>query len=149
MSCRKLQLPDYFQLVENDPIKYCGARFIKYFYAPDGSITAREVSGIKQNYIYDVQNQLTAVIDSQGNIIEQYTYDPVGNILKKSVRADSISAPEVTTYKYDAANQLTSRLTLSLYECRSPNANSHDPTGNNALRLTANAYGSGSLILLS
>ena len=80
MGCLKLQLQNYFRLIkpENNPIKYCGARFI---------------SGIRQNYTYDVKNQLTAVTDNQGNIIEQYTYDPAGNILKKSVRADSISAP--------------------------------------------------------
>ncbi len=27
MGCKKLQLPDYFQLVENDQIKYRAARF--------------------------------------------------------------------------------------------------------------------------
>jgi RHS repeat-associated protein len=78
-----------------DPISY-----VKYFYAPSGSITAREVNGSKQNYEYDVKNQLTAVKDTQGNIIEQYTYDPAGNILNKTINGVS------TSFEYDAVNQL-------------------------------------------
>jgi RHS repeat-associated protein len=103
----------------NSPISY-----VKYFYTPYGSITAREVNGIKQNYEYDVKNQLTAVKDTQGNILEQYTYDPAGNILNKTINDVS------TSFEYDAANQLTSSLL-------SPNAKS-----NNALRRTEYQYDS-------
>ncbi len=170
MGCHKLQLPDYFQLVENDPIKYRTARFIfdrlikkvetgmmrvpprqndsleglsystprsisdvRYFYAPDGLITAREINGIRQNYKYDVKNQLTAVIDRQGSILEQYTYDSAGNTLKKSVRADSISAPVVTIYQYDAANQLVASMTGVLRR-------QSGAAGNNALCRTEYSY---------
>ncbi|MCF6174936.1 MAG: hypothetical protein L3J71_04165 [Victivallaceae bacterium] len=96
MGCLNLQLKDYFQLVENSHTKYREARFI---------------NGIRQNYEYDLKNQLTAVTDNQGNIIEQYTYDPAGNILKKTINGIK------TTFEYDEANQLTSSL-------RSPSAKS-------------------------
>ena len=75
---------------------------LKYFYATDGSITAREVNGVKQSYKYDQLGQLTAVLNAAGGKVEQYTYDPVGNILKKDIDG------KVTTYTYDESNQLVS-----------------------------------------
>ena len=75
---------------------------LKYTYATDGTISAREVNGVKQVYKYDKIGQLTAVLDASGKAVEQYTYDPAGNILKKDVSG------KVTTYTYDKANQLVS-----------------------------------------
>ncbi len=76
--------------------------YIKYFYSPDGQITARDVSGNKQDYKYDLKGQLLAVVDASGKAAEQYEYDAAGNILTKTIDGKS------TTYKYDKANQLVS-----------------------------------------
>ena len=38
-----------------------------------------------QNYKYDKKDQLLGVYDDKGNAIEEYVYDPAGNILKKTV----------------------------------------------------------------
>ena len=92
--------------------KSLGAQFdkspiasLKYIYAIDGSINARIVNGVKQSYKYDQLGQLTAVLDASGKPVEQYTYDPVGNILNKNVDG------KLTTYTYDASNQLVSSTT--------------------------------------
>ncbi len=82
---------------DSKPIAY-----IKYFYSPDGQITARDVSGNKQDYKYDLKGQLLAVVDGSGKAVEQYVYDAAGNILSKTIDG------EVTTFKYDKANQLVS-----------------------------------------
>jgi len=76
--------------------------YIKYFYSPDGQITARDVSGNKQDYKYDLKGQLLAVVDASGKAVEQYEYDAAGNILSKDIGG------KTTTYKYDKANQLVS-----------------------------------------
>ena len=75
---------------------------LKYFYSRPGMIVAREVNGARQNYKYDKKGQLLGVYDDKGNAIEEYVYDPAGNILKKTVQG------KTTTYKYDKANQLVS-----------------------------------------
>jgi RHS repeat-associated protein len=78
---------------------------LKYVYSTDGNIAAREVNGVKQSYKYDKIGQLTAVVNTSGKPVEEYTYDNAGNILKKSVNG------EVTTCIYDKANQLVSSTT--------------------------------------
>ena len=75
---------------------------LKYFYSPDGMITGRVVNGKYQMYSYDKRGQLLRVADLQGNIAEQYVYDPAGNILSKTIDG------KTTTYTYDKANQLVS-----------------------------------------
>jgi RHS repeat-associated protein len=86
----------------SDNSKAVPMAYIKYFYSPDGQITARDVSGNKQNYQYDLKGQLLAVVDATGKAVEQYVYDPAGNILKKTIDG------KTTTFKYDRANQLVS-----------------------------------------
>ena len=76
---------------------------LEYFYASDGMITGRSINGNIQNYEYDKKGQLLAVVDAKtGQKVEQYVYDPAGNILKKTVNG------KTTTYTYDKANQLVS-----------------------------------------
>ncbi|MEI8246851.1 MAG: hypothetical protein WCI51_13545, partial [Lentisphaerota bacterium] len=82
---------------DSKPIAY-----IKYFYSPDGQITARDVSGNKQDYKYDRKGQLLEVVDATGKAVEQYVYDAAGNILSKTIDG------KTTTFKYDKANQLVS-----------------------------------------
>ena len=55
---------------------------LRYFYAPSGEITGREVNGRE--------------------VLENYAYDPAGNILEKTVNG------KTTRYEYDSANQLIS-----------------------------------------
>jgi YD repeat-containing protein len=75
---------------------------LKYFYSPDGNISAREVNSVLQKYEYDLKGQLLAVKNDKGNAVEKYAYDPAGNILKKTVEG------KTTAFEYDAANQLVS-----------------------------------------
>ena len=75
---------------------------IEYEYSRSGRITARKINGQVQNQKYDKKGQLLGVYDDKGNAIEEYVYDPAGNILKKTVQG------KTTTYKYDKANQLVS-----------------------------------------
>ena len=107
------------QIIDNIPVdfeytkynqlaaKYFGGKLqpvstLRYFYAPDGTIVAREVGGELQRYTYDKRGQLLAVLDAQNRPVEQYTYDKAGNILEKFV--DGVR----TTFTYDKANQLVS-----------------------------------------
>ena len=74
---------------------------LEYFYAKDGTVTGRCVNGKMQTYSYDKKGQLTAVVDfATHEVVEQYVYDPAGNILSKTVNG------KTTKYKYDDANQL-------------------------------------------
>ena len=76
---------------------------LEYFYAKDGTVTGRCVNGKMQTYSYDKKGQLTAVVDfATHEVVEQYVYDPAGNILSKTVNG------KTTKYKYDDANQLVS-----------------------------------------
>jgi YD repeat-containing protein len=75
---------------------------LEYFYAKDGMITERRVNASIQMYSYDKRGQLLAVVDSGGTPVEQYAYDPAGNILRKTVNG------KTTTFTYDKANQLVS-----------------------------------------
>ena len=79
---------------------------LKYVYSKSGKIASRLANGKLQSYKYDAKNQLLAVIDAEsGKAVEEYVYDPAGNILKKTV--DGIT----TEYAYDATNQLVSSTT--------------------------------------
>ncbi len=75
---------------------------LSYYYKKDGTLYARTVDGAVQRYAYDKKGQLRKVLDNDDNIIEEYVYDPAGNILKKTVYG------KTTTYEYDNANQLVS-----------------------------------------
>ena len=107
------------QIIDNIPVefeytkynqlaaKYFGGKLqpvstLRYFYAPDGTIVAREVGGELQRYTYDKRGQLLAVLDAQNRPVEQYTYDKAGNILEKFTNGVR------TTFTYDKANQLVS-----------------------------------------
>ena len=76
---------------------------LKYFYAPNGDLTGREYNGRKILYEYDNLDQVTAVIDAESKQkLEEYVYDPTGNILKKKTNG------KISEFRYDKANQLIS-----------------------------------------
>ena len=75
---------------------------IEYFYSDDGMLIGKAINGNRINYEYDSRGQLLSVKDTNGKILESYTYDKVGNILSKTVNG------KTTTYTYDKANQLIS-----------------------------------------
>ncbi len=87
---------------------FCGQIFavptaeVEYFYSQDGTLIGRAVNGKRLNYEYDLKGQLLAVKDTSGKVIEQYVYDPAGNILSKTIEN------KTTTFTYDEANQLVS-----------------------------------------
>jgi RHS repeat-associated protein len=58
---------------------------------------------INYTYGYDNLNRLTQVQNGTATQQENYSYDPLDNRLSKSVGA---TAPTITAYVYDAANQL-------------------------------------------
>ena len=75
---------------------------IEYFYSDDGMLIGKAINGNRINYEYDLCGQLLSVKDTNGKVLESYTYDKVGNILSKTVNG------KTTTYTYDKANQLIS-----------------------------------------
>ena len=78
---------------------------LEYAYDLSGRMTkeSRTENGatLESSYIYDALGQLTGFERSDG-ITEAYTYDPVGNMLTKTVGGVK------TQYSYNAANQLVS-----------------------------------------
>ena len=78
------------------------AATLTYTYSRDGAVLSRALDGDIQRYFYDSLGRLTAVRDAGGNPVEEYAYDPRGNITKKTV------AGVTTEYTYDKANQLVS-----------------------------------------
>ena len=78
---------------------------IEYFYSDDGMLIGKAINGNRINYEYDLRGQLLSVKDTNGKVLESYTYDKVGNILSKTVNG------KTTTYTYDKANQLISSTT--------------------------------------
>ena len=78
---------------------------IEYFYSDDGVLIGKAINGNRINYEYDLRGQLLSVKDTNGKVLESYTYDKVGNILSKTVNG------KTTTYTYDKANQLISSTT--------------------------------------
>jgi len=110
------------QIVDKIPIEFTYTRYgqletkvlggkaapistLKYIYSSDGMIAGRVVDGKFQMYSYDKRGQLLRVADMQGNVAENYVYDPAGNILSKTIDG------KTTTYTYDKANQLVSSTT--------------------------------------
>ena len=110
------------QIVDKIPIEFTYTRYgqletktlggkaspistLKYIYSSDGMIAGRVVDGKFQMYSYDKRGQLLRVADMQGNVAENYVYDPAGNILSKTIDG------KTTTYTYDEANQLVSSTT--------------------------------------
>ena len=75
---------------------------LKYGYAKSGKLESREVNGEYQHFVNDAKGQLVQVNDINGNPLEEYAYDPAGNMLKKTIRG------KTTTFAYDSANQLVS-----------------------------------------
>ncbi|MBQ6473469.1 MAG: RHS repeat protein [Victivallales bacterium] len=73
---------------------------LKYLYDRDGTLVGREVNGRLQAYVQDSRGQLLAVKDADGKTLEEYRYDPAGNILSKTVNG------KTTVFTYDKANQL-------------------------------------------
>ncbi|OQA82281.1 MAG: tRNA(Glu)-specific nuclease WapA precursor [Lentisphaerae bacterium ADurb.Bin242] len=106
------------QVIDNVPVEFTYTKYgqleskilggrvapvsaLKYVYSKDGMIVGREIDKVLQTYQYDKKGQLLAVIDSATNkAVEQYTYDPAGNILRKTIHG------KTTTFTYDKANQL-------------------------------------------
>lgn len=106
------------QVIDNVPVEFTYTKYgqleskvlggrvapvstLKYVYSKDGMILGREVDKVLQTYQYDKMGQLLAVVDSATNkAVEQYTYDPAGNILRKTIHG------KTTTFTYDKANQL-------------------------------------------
>jgi RHS repeat-associated protein len=72
----------------NELLNYDG---VSNGYDDNGNTIAKTENGAAINYIYDLENRLIRVEDSNGSVIAEYYYDPVGRRLKKSVGS-------VTTY---------------------------------------------------
>lgn len=85
---------------------------LEYAYDLSGRMTkeSRTENGVtlESSYIYDALGQLTGFERSDG-ITEAYTYDPVGNMLTKTVGGIK------TQYSYNAANQLEDITLLLLF----------------------------------
>lgn len=75
---------------------------LDYFYDKTGRLVARSVNGEMQHFEYDLKEQLRAIRNHAGKILEAYTYDAAGNILSRTIDG------KTTRFRYDAGNQLVS-----------------------------------------
>lgn len=80
--------------------KKFGKRELKYFWRKDGNLAAREFAGKRRNFRHDKLGQLVSVTGPNKKIVESYTYDPAGNILRQTVNGVA------SEFSYDRANQL-------------------------------------------
>jgi RHS repeat-associated protein len=72
-----------------------------YTYDPNGNTIQRNVNGVIQNFVYDVDNRLIEVRDDANNLIATYTYDPFGRRIRKIVSpSGGGSGAETTWYLY-------------------------------------------------
>ena len=54
-----------------------------YAYDQNGNTVQRNVNGVIQNFVYDVDNRLIEVRDASNNLVATYTYDPFGRRIRK------------------------------------------------------------------
>jgi RHS repeat-associated protein len=66
-------------------IPFSVAENFNFVYDDNGNL----LDGISNNYEYDSFNQLSKVLSSNGELLEEYTYDPDGNRIKKVEYLDS------------------------------------------------------------
>lgn len=71
---------------------------------PDGSILSETLSGSTYYYLSDGMGNVAALTDSTGTIVDQYSYDPMGNIASSS---GSVSNPfTFQGWMYDSTNNV-------------------------------------------
>jgi RHS repeat-associated protein len=83
-------------------ITYPDGRFLSYTYDAGGRRTQTlDQTGFTENYGYDGAGRLATLTDGSGNLIVQYTYNNVGQLVRKDEGNRAF-----TTYEYDADGQL-------------------------------------------
>ena len=53
-----------------------------------------------EDYQYDVDNRLRRIVDGDGDVLKQFSYDPLGNIVQL------VTPTGTTSYEYDYRNLL-------------------------------------------
>ena len=61
-----------------------GGMLINYFYASDGTRVGFKTGGKVYYYVYNLQGDVTHIVDESKNIVATYRYDPFGKILNLS-----------------------------------------------------------------
>lgn len=88
---------------KNDALTSYGNTTLEY--DANGNVTRRTVNGEITDYVYDTANRLVQVKDGNSNLIAEYTYDPFGRRLSKSVASGTtyfLNADEGLVGEYDA-----------------------------------------------
>ena len=107
---------------------YPGGTSLKFTYNVLGQRTQSvDQTGFTVNYIYDSLERLSKLTDVHGNLIVQYTYDSVGNLVGKDMGNGTH-----TTYTYNADAQLLSSTNFASVggPVNSSDAYTYDPLGN-------------------
>ena len=74
-----------------------GSTMIKYFYDSDGKRAAFKTGNKYYFYVYNVQGDVTHIVDTDKNVVATYEYDPYGKILN----LDSLTAiGKVNPFRY-------------------------------------------------
>ncbi|HYC91990.1 MAG TPA: RHS repeat-associated core domain-containing protein [Thermoanaerobaculia bacterium] len=92
----------------------------RYTYDAEGNVTGT-ADGVRPDlsatYDYDEVGQLVAIRNSAGNVIESYTYDPIGNLIQKGAltqtynaggRPHALETSGGIAYAYDPNGNVTS-----------------------------------------
>ena len=74
-----------------------GSTMIKYFYDSDGKRASFKTGNKYYFYVYNLQGDVTHIVDTDGNVVATYEYDPYGKILN----LDSLTAiGKVNPFRY-------------------------------------------------
>ena len=58
---------------------------IEYFYSDDGMLIGKAINGNRINYEYDLRGQLLSVKDTNGKVLESYTYDKANQLISSII----------------------------------------------------------------
>ena len=85
-----------------------GTDLIKYFYDSNGRRVMFTTGGNSYYYIYNIQGDVTHIIDSNRNVVATYEYDPYGKILNLSTLTDigKLNPFRYRGYYYDSESNL-------------------------------------------
>ena len=79
-----------------------GSNALDFFYNADGSPYALKYNGTLYYYITNLQGDVMRVVDSDGNGVARYRYDPYGNLIYSTGSFVDINPLRYRSYYYDS-----------------------------------------------
>ena len=121
-----------------------GGTLINYFYTSDGTRVGFKTGGKVYYYVYNLQGDVTHIVDESKNIVAAYRYDPFGKILNLSslTSIGKLNPFRYRGYYYDTESNLY-YLNSRYYNpeiCRFINADDIDYLGADGSPLSYNLF---------